>query len=288
MFYMNGQFVEDLEAKISILDLGLVRGYGVFDYLRTYRGLPFHLKEHLLRLKYSGEYLGIHLPHSLEEIEKIIKRLLDQNGYLESSIKIILTGGVSPDQITPQETASLIILIYPLASLPKEDYHLGIITMTTPLQRSLPTAKTLHYAPAIMALQQGRYKNAKEILYLNANHEILEASTSNFFGFTKKGVLLTCDSEEILLGITREIIIKLAKEHFPVELRAVNYAELNEIEESFITSSNKEILPVVQIDDQLIGSGKIGPFTQKLMHLFYLYTSEGNWPDLNISRYKII
>lgn len=286
MFYIDGKFVPDEEAKISVLDLGLVRGYGVFDYLRTYQGRPFHLKDHLVRLKFSAEQIGIELPLLFEEIEVIINTLLIQNGYPESSIKILLTGGISSDQMLPQTAAHLMILVHPLKPLIPIDYQKGIITTTTSLMRSLPTAKTLQYTPAIIALQKGRSYNAKEALYLNVNNEILEATTSNFFGFTQEGTLVTCGSDEILLGITREIVINLAKTHFPIEIRPISYKELPQIKECFITSSNKEILPVIQIDHHSIGSGQVGPFTQKLIHLFSAYTNAEQWPDLHISRYK--
>jgi branched-chain amino acid aminotransferase len=160
MLYLNGQFVNDDDAKISVLDLGLLRGYGVFDYLRTYEGRPFHLEDHLLRLKYSAELVGMTLPLSFEEIRKIIETLLEKNGYPESGIKILLTGGTSPDQMTPAEESHLIILTFPFKPLPPEDYCLGIQVTTTVLTRSFPKAKTLQYTPAIVALQQGQSKKS--------------------------------------------------------------------------------------------------------------------------------
>ncbi|HEY5259253.1 MAG TPA: aminotransferase class IV, partial [Rhabdochlamydiaceae bacterium] len=152
--YVNGHFVQESEAKISVLDLGLLRGFGVFDYLRTYHGKPFHLKEHLERLSYSAEQIGLHLPYALSEVEGIIVQLLEKNGYPESSIKIVLTGGVSADQLFPDQKSSLIILVYPLKPFPESCYTQGIKVTTTTLARSIPTSKTLQYTPAIIALQQ--------------------------------------------------------------------------------------------------------------------------------------
>jgi branched-chain amino acid aminotransferase len=285
MFYLNGDYVDEESAKIPVLDLGLIRGYGVFDYLRTYAGRPFHLWDHLLRLKHSAEHIGMRVPLSLEKIEDIVEILLKRNGYSEAGIKIILTGGVSPDQITPVEQGSLFILVHRLNPFPRELYTNGIKATTTSLQRSLPTSKTLQYLPAIVALKQGRSQNAQEALYLNQKGEILEGTTSNFFAFTKKGALVTLASEEIIFGITREIVLNLSKEHFPVELRPVVYEELEELEEAFLTSSNKEVLPLTQIDHLSIGSGSVGERTQRLMHLFTVYSQQESWPPLRIARY---
>jgi len=287
MYYINGQFVPKEDAKISVLDLGLLRGLGVFDYLRTYGGRPFHLWDHLLRFRYSAEHIGLTLPQSLIEIEEIIQTLLKNDPFTESSLKIVLTGGVSPDQFFPQDKSSLIILAYPLVPPSPTFYSEGIKVVTTELGRSLPMSKTTQYASAIIALQRGKIHSAMEALYLNAHREILEGTTSNFFGF-KNGILHTCCSEEVLIGITREVVRKLAKDHFPVELRPIRYDEIPLLEEAFITSSNREIMPVVEIDGVAIGSGKVGAKTKMLMELFHAYTQQGEWPQLHIPRYEPI
>ena len=283
--YLNGQFVKEAEAKISVLDLGLLRGFGVFDYLRTYHGRPFHLKEHLDRLSYSAHEIGLHLPYSLKEVESIILELLEKNGYAESSIKIILTGGVSPDHLLPQQESTLIILVYPLKPFPESCYVEGIKATTTTLSRSIPTSKTLQYTPAIIALQQAKAENAQEALYLNGNREILEATTSNFFVF-KNGALCTPCSHEVLLGITREIVLRVVRDHFPVEIGPVLYGDIGAYEEAFITSSNKEVMPLVQIDGHRIGKGVVGPKTKRVMELFAAYTQRDSWPELSIARHQ--
>ena len=116
-------------------------------------------------------------------------------------------------------------------------------------------------------------------------NEILEATTSNFFGF-KDGVLYTCCSEEVLIGITREVVRNLAAPYFPLETRALRYEEVPELEEAFITASNKEVMPVVQIDSMKIGNGQVGPKTRLIMELFRSYTQSSEWPQLNIPRYE--
>lgn len=281
IYYLNGSYVREDEAKIPIVDLGVVRGYGIFDYLRTYKGVPFHLWEHLLRLKYSAEQIGLHLPNTLEEIEKIIAKLLRENNYPESSIKIVVTGGLSSDHMMPEKNSTLMILVYPFKPFPEEFYTQGIRAITTPLFRPVPFAKTTHYIPAIMALQKAREAGAQEALYLNAAREVLEATTSNFFGF-KQGTLVTSASEEILYGITREVIIKVAS--CPIEIRPIRYEELPSFEEAFLSSSNREIMPISQIDEICF---KLGPNTKELKERFRKYTSQGSWEELKIPRYTV-
>jgi branched-chain amino acid aminotransferase len=284
MYFVNGQYVKEEEAKISILDLAILRGFGVFDYLRTYRGCPFHLWDHLLRLKYSSEHIGLTLPNSLTEIEKIVHQVLTLNRLPEASIKLLVTGGVSADQFTPHPKSNLIVFAYPLSPFSEHFFTEGIKVVTTQLNRSLPTSKTTHYAPAIVAMQRGRTENAQEVLYLNVKNEILEATTSNFFAF-KNGTLYTCASDEVLFGITREVVLHLCAPHFQLEEQALHYKTIPEMEEAFITSSNREVMPVIQIDGLKIGNGKPGPRTKKILELFRAYTEKAEWPVLNIPRY---
>ena len=285
MYYINGQYVKEEDAKISVLDLAVLRGFSVFDYLRTYNGRPFHLQEHLERLRYSAEHVGISLPNSLAEIEEIIHTVQKLNHLSEASIKILVTGGTSPNQFTPAPQGHLIVFAYPLTPYPSHYYSSGIKVITTKLNRSLPTSKTTQYTPAIVAMQTGRKESAQEALYLNATGEILEATTSNFFAF-KNGTLYTCCSEEVLIGITREVVLRLAFPHFEIKTQAVHYSEMGDLDEAFITASNKEVMPVTQIDSQIIGNGQVGPKTKQIMELFRLYTQSTEWQGLAIPRYQ--
>lgn len=283
IYYINGKYVPESEAKISVFDLSILRGFSVFDYLRTYKKRPFHLWDHLERLNYSAENLKLKIPCSLEEIAKIIDSLIELNRLEEAGIKIIITGGVSTDQFTPQ-TASLIILVFALTKYPKCFYTKGISAITTSLARSFPKLKTTQYIPAIVTLQANH--QAKEAIYLNQARELLEATTSNFFCF-KKNTLYTCNSDEILLGITREIILKLAAPKFPIKFFPITYEELSTVDEAFITSSNKEVMPIIKIDHHPIGTGEVGMKTKEMIELFKKYTQQPEWPTLSIPRHSI-
>ncbi len=283
MYYINGQYLKEEQALISVLDLSVLRGFSVFEYLRTYKGEPFHLQEHLLRFKYSADKLGLPLPHSLPEIVQIIRNVHEQSGLSDASIKILLTGGVSPDHFTPT-CPHLIVFAYPFAPYPNAYFTDGIKVITTPLKRSLPHSKTTQYAPGIVAMQQAKIQGAKEALYLSSQGEILEATTSNFFAF-KGGTLHTCESDEVLIGITRQVVLRLASPHFPISTQPLHQNQIPDIDEAFITASNKEIMPVIQIDSTPIKNGKVGPLTKKMIELFQNYTQSLNWPPLHIQRY---
>ncbi|QZA59231.1 aminotransferase class IV [Candidatus Rhabdochlamydia porcellionis] len=283
IYYINGSYVPESEAKLSVFDLSILRGFGVFDYLRTYKKRPFHLWDHLERLNYSAENLGLKIPCSLAEIARIIDSLIELNHLEEAGIKIIVTGGISPDQFTPQ-AASLIVLVFALTKYPKRFYIKGVSAITTSLARSFPKLKTTQYIPAIVTLHANH--EAKEAIYLNQDRELLEATTSNFFCF-KKNTLYTCNSDEILLGITREIILKLAASKFPIKFFPITYKELPTVDEAFITSSNKEIMPIVKIDHHPIGTGKVGIKTKELIQAFKKYTQQPKWTALSIPRHTV-
>lgn len=284
-FFLNGSFLVESEAKLSVLDLGLIRGFGVFDYLRTYRGKPFHLKEHLQRLQYSATSLGLTIPYTFAEIEDIVHKLLELNKCSECSLKLLVTGGVSSDQLIPSGKGFFAAFAYPLSSYPKEHYERGIKTITSSHQRCLPDCKTTQYLPAILSLQEGRKKGASESLYLNEKKQILEATTSNFFAIKDK-VLITPPEEGILLGITRSVVLRVCEEHFPIDVRPISQEEIPFLDEAFITASNKEVMPVIQIDDILIKDGTVGPCTKKILDLFASYTKQDHWAPLEIPRYS--
>ena len=279
--YINGSFVNDDHALISISDLGLTRGLGVCDILRTYRKKPFHLQDHLKRLKFSVHELGLNMPEDTQTIAGIIDQLLETFPEDELCIRTMITGGISAHRFMPDRKASLMISALPMISFSKEYYSNGASACTTGFERPFPQCKTLFYAPALRAIRDGEKYGALEALYLNQKREFLEGLTSNFFAFFGN-TLVTSSDNHILCGITREVVLRVAEGHFPVEMRTIPYAELKEMDEAFITSCTKEILPVTQIDGVEIGSGFVGSNTQKLMELFRAYTLKKDWPLLNI------
>ncbi len=268
--YLNGKYIAFDQACLPLNDLGIVRGYGVFDFLRTYNGMPFKLREHVQRLQNSANLIGLSLPWSTEEIAAIAKNTLERNNLPEANIRIVATGGSSPDFITPSGQPSLMVIVTPVSQYPKEYYEQGIKVITVQTERFLPKSKSLSYISAISALQQAKLNQAVEALYVNQQGQVLEGTTTNFFVF--QGSQLITPQENILKGITRDVVLELAKNQFEIVEQPVDYSDLSDCNEAFITSSTKEIMPVVQIDELHLSQGKPGEKTQLLMDLFHNYT----------------
>ena len=269
--YVNGKLVNEKETVINIFDLGLIRAYAVFDYVRLYNGKFFHLNDHLERLQNSAHKMKIILPISINDIHDIAHLLLEKNPQIDAGMRFIITGGlVQSDLISPSSISSLIILFHPLKSLPNYNDSNSIKVITTKLSRIFPDVKSTNYTSAILALKEAYIKNYDHALYINDKNEILEGTTSNIFFFKNK-TLITADSSDILKGITRKVVLKLAEGNFPIEFRPLNISEIENCEEAFLTASNKQILSVSMIDDKIIGNGLAGENTKKLQFMFNKY-----------------
>ena len=278
--YINGEYVSQNQAKVSILDLGLTRGYGIFDFFRTYHGNPFHYPDHYNRLINSAKMLNLQLPISAEDLKKVIFSLMKKNKQKDAAVKIILTGGIAVHSFELNPTPTLIVMTIPLPLYPPGCFTDGIKLICKKNDPFLPECKTLNYIPALIAMQEAKSKNAMEVLFIDVENTILECGTSNIFAF-KNNKLIT-PSKNIIFGITRKVILELAKDHFEVEERIIKQDELETFDEVFISASNKEIMPVRQIDDLIINNGKIGPNTQQIMHLFKNYTNNLLWLKDNV------
>jgi len=268
LIYLDGQIVSEAEAKISVLDLSVLRGYGVFDFLRTYQKIPFRLWDHLKRFEASAKEIELPLPLSLNEVADVIEALLEKAPYPEANIKIFLTGGQSSDQYLPEDQPTFFALVYPVRSFPEKIYSEGVALVTSLYQRPYPTCKSIHYLPAIVSIRRAQRQGAHDVLFLNHQNKVLETGTANFFGI--KGNTVITSKEDIILGITRQVVLELLEEKgISVEVRSVQLNELATFDGAFITSSSKEIVPVVKVDEQTF---PIHPLVQTLMQEFTAYT----------------
>lgn len=266
--YINGKIVPENKAVISVNDLGFLRAYGVFDSIRTYGGRPFLLQEHLKRLERSAKLIDLQLPKSKGEIMAIVDKLLKKNRFKEAAIRIYVTGGTTANGITRDyKKNSLIILITEFQELPSALFKEGMKLITTDYQRDNPAAKTLEYSH-IVGLQHKKEKaGAFEILYA-PDGCVRETGTSNIF-MVKNGILVT-PKDQVLIGITRNFVIKLAKKaKIKVLERDISLWEMLKADEVFITATNKDIVPVTHIDSHSISGKGVGPVTKRLMQVFH-------------------
>lgn len=276
LYYVNGRFTPASQAAIALNDLGLVRGYGVFEVLRTYGDHPFGLRAHLERLAYSAAQIELTLPEPLTAIETIIHETLARNVARDVTIRIILTGGASSSFLMPEDRPTLLVLLAPVKPYPAHLYADGAALITVDAARFMPTVKSLNYIPAIMGQRRARAADAIEALYCDAAGVITECTTSNFFIF--KGDQLITPVRDVLPGITRAAVLEVAGDLFEIVERPIVRSELAEADEAFITSTTKEVMPIVRVDAQLIGVGRPGARTRQLQQAFQTYVEQGSHP----------
>ncbi|MCK5060058.1 MAG: aminotransferase class IV [Candidatus Pacebacteria bacterium] len=264
--YLNGRILPEKDAKVSINDIGIIRGFGIFDVMRAYNGKPFLFDMHIRRFINSAKLLGLKFSVPPKKVKEIIITLLKKNNMPNDQVRLILTGGEAIEGIFfNKKQPTFYIIIEKFTSFPKPLYEKGGKLMVEEFQRIFPEAKTLNYITAV-SLQQKRLKEkAVEILY-TLRGKVFEASTSNIF-IVKKGRLITPE-KNILIGTTRNFVISLAKGKYAVTRRDVTLKDLYTADEVFITATNKEIVPIVNVGGKIAGGGKPGQVTLELMKKF--------------------
>jgi len=194
-----------------------------------------------------------------------------KNGFENTDIKLIQTGGLSADGFTPENKSSFILYFFPAHIYSQQSYENGVSVETAYLLRQLPEIKTINYAASIVAVLQARKRGAIDILHTDQEGNIYEGTRNNFF-VVKDGVIITAQ-KGILYGITRKVILEIVeRKKIKIEFRSPTVSELLEISEACISSSTKEIMPVVKINNVTFGNGKVGPVTRILMEEFHKLT----------------
>ncbi|WP_035239120.1 aminotransferase class IV [Desulfobacter vibrioformis] len=271
-YYIDGKFVSEDKATLSVKDITVLRGFGVFDFLITYNKRPFRLEKHVARLENSARHIGLELNHSNKEICDIVMQTIERNPHhKEDNIRIVYTGGISPDGVTPQGNGILMVMVTPKHELPDWWYTQGAKIITVDIERFIPQAKSTNYLSAIFAQQKASSLGAVEAIYKDKDNRLLEGTTTNIFAF--KGTTLITPPDGILPGVTRGAVLELLEKKYDIVLDFIPQADLADIDEVFIAASNKEIVPVIQVDDTVISDGKPGEKTLALMADWNAYTT---------------
>lgn len=266
-YYIDGEYVDEDKAMVSVKDITVLRGYGVFDFMITYNKRPFRLEQHVTRFENSAARIGLQLNHSHQEICDIVVEAIRRNPHHnESNIRILYTGGISPDSVTPQGNGILMVMVTPRHELPDWWYTDGAAIALVDMERFIPTSKSTAYLNAVYAQQQARKTGAIEAVYVDRDHRVLEGTTTNIYGI--KGNELITPPDGILPGVTRGVVLELAEALLDVNLRHIDRKELAQMDEIFISASNKEIVPVIRVDDMTVGDGKPGKVTREIMKRF--------------------
>ena len=266
--FFNGKIVPFSEARLPLNDIGILRGYGVCDVARTRNRKPFLIERHLARFRQSAERFRILIPYSDQELSAAITLLIG-DVQEEASIKMIATGGPSLDGTTfNPHTPTVYILVSHFTPLPDLLFTDGVKLITHQYQRPFSEVKSLNYQTMVEAQPMRDAAGAFEILYVE-NKLVKEAATSNIFSV--KGGVISTPNSGILPGITRSIVLDLARQQYEVEERPVTINQLLDADEVFLTATNKDVLPVKQIDSRVYG---VGPCTQHILKIFRTNYSE--------------
>ena len=267
--YYNGKFAPMPECTLPMTDLAIQRGVGTFETIRIYDGVPFAMAQHLERLTGSTEGAGIKAGAIIAKLPEIIREGLARpeiKGY-DGVVKPYITGGDVNDKGTFPTPRFFVVFDENIHKPTNEERKNGIALEPNRVARPYPLIKSTNYLFGFIPLSKTSQTNF-ESLYITPEGEITEAMSSNFF-LCKEGKLITAPVGRVLKGVTRDIVITLARENgFTVEERCPREEELAQADEAFITGTVKEVLPVVRVGSQKIGTGRPGPAVQRLQHIF--------------------
>jgi branched-subunit amino acid aminotransferase/4-amino-4-deoxychorismate lyase len=271
--YLNGEVLPEHEAKVGILDIGLLRGFGIYEAMTTVGDKVFMIDDHLARFRRSAEFMNVDVPISDEEIKRVISELVQKNGFVRSNIKFILTGGEAIGGICYNPaTPTFYMFLEEWKTIDESNYSHGSHIIIHEFLRDYPEYKTTNYITAVRLQNDMRKAQAIETLY-TWQGKVLECATSNFF-IIKNNVLVT-PTDSVLHGITRNVTIDVSRKvGLDIEEREVTVEEMYGADECFLTSSFKDVVPVVQVGDATIGDGKVGQTTQKVMQLFKAFKAQ--------------
>ena len=278
---VNGRLFAQEHASISVFDHGFLYGEGVYETLRTYNGQPFLFDRHMRRLRKSADMLALPVPLTNAEIDARFRETVKAAGLgdspsREAYIRLLVTRGVGELSYDPTAcpTPSIVVIVKPHVSPPTDVFERGVTVALVDIVRNHPGSvnpiiKSNNLLNNALAMQEAFRRGAFEGLMRNYRGELAECTQSNFF-VVKNGAALTPPVDAGLLpGITREFLFEIGTEAgIPVREAVLKDLDLFGADEAFLTSSTREVVPIVQVDDRRIGTGVPGPVTRTLLHTY--------------------
>lgn len=271
--YLNGKLVPAKEAVVSVLDHGFLYGDGIYETMRVYDGVTFMLDEHLRRLYRSASLIGLTIPLDADSLKRSVYETLIANSLRNAFVRLTISRGYGPIGLDPDlcPEPTVVIITQEMKDYPKSFYEKGISLIIPETKRNFreainPEIKSLNFLNNILAKIEAKKRGAYDAIMLNIYGKLSEGTISNVF-FYKNGILCTPSLEcGILDGITRSIVITIAKrDGLKVKEAEFIKEDLYLSEEVFITSTTLEVMPVSKIDDQKYAVGNI----TKLLHQAY-------------------
>ena len=276
--YVGGEFLPQAQARVPILDRGILFADGVYEVFAAYRGKPFALKEHLARLARSLRELSIANPHSDAQWTEIIHRLLRENGGDSGADLLVylqVTRGAPATRAHafPADTPPTVVGMCNALPMPGEAaLRDGVGAISRPdIRWARCDIKSIALLPNVLAIQSAREQNCNEVI-LHRDGRVTEGGSSNVFAVLGTTVITPSKGPDILPGITRDILLELLRANkISVQERRLTLTELRSAEEIWLTSSTREVLPVTKLDGEPVGGRKPGPVWKKAYALFQDY-----------------
>jgi branched-chain amino acid aminotransferase len=284
IIWIDGTYYDRANAKVSVFDHGLLYGDGVFEGIRVYSRRVFRLAQHIDRLYASAKGVWLEVPLAKPSMHRLVEEAVAKSGLDEAYIRLVVTRGVGDLGLDPRKCAkpSVICIVDTIQLWSPESYEKGLTALTaaTPIshRESLsPRIKSLNYLSHILAKVEGIAAGVDEVIMLDSQGYVAEASGMNLFAVTN-GTLRTPPAYAgILRGVTRDVVIELAREAtYAVEELPLNRYDLYTADEMFLTGTAAEIVAVTKLDGRTIGSGKPGPATQQLAKRFKALATRGD------------
>ncbi len=285
IIYLDGAYLPQEEAKVSVFDHGLLYGDGVFEGIRAYNGRVFRLDEHLDRLYDSAKTIDLAVPIAKTEMADAIREMLRRNGLRDAYIRPIVTRGVGDLGLDPRKCArpTVIIIAVEWGAMYGDLYEKGLTAVSVSIRRNPaealpPNVKSLNYLNNILAKIEANCKGGDEAIFFDTNGYLSEGSGDNIF-VVKNGEIITPPTLNNLRGVTRLVALECAADlGITVVERNMGYFDLYSADEVFVTGTAAEVGPIVTIDGRTIGSGRPGPITRELMSAFKTATSRSGTP----------
>jgi branched-chain amino acid aminotransferase len=276
--YVDGTWSASDEARISVLDHGLLYGDGVFEGIRFYARTAFLLDAHLARLEASARALALDLPMARDETAAVVQEAIDRTGLADGYIRLIVTRGVGALGVSPHTCPrpSIVVIAAPLSIYPEDAYRDGVVVVTSSLRRAAsdalpPQVKTLNYLTSVLASIECRRQGAHEALLLNAQGFIAECTADNVFLVSAGTVRTPAIAHGALAGITRRLVVDLARQEGVAIVEAeLTVADAWTADEIFLTGTGAEIVPVRELDGRAIGAAG-RPVTETVRTAFRRY-----------------
>lgn len=286
LIYLDGRIVPESQAKISVFDHGVLYGDGVFEGIRFYNGRVFRLEDHTRRIYDSAKSILLTIPMAPEELIKATLDTVAANGLRDGYIRTVVTRGTGPMGLSPYKCpkASVFIIAASIQLYPEAAYQNGLTMATVATRRPRfdilpPSVKSLNYLNNVMAKVEAIQAGAEEGLMLNDQGLVAECTGDNVF-IVRDGTVSTPPlSAGALDGITRRVVIEICAElAIPLRERDITRNEIFTADECFLSGTAAEVIAAVKLDQRIIGDGKSGVVTQRIIARFRELTQTTGTP----------